>query len=197
MRLTIIRHGTTAWNRDARYQGWRDVPLDETGEREAVALRDRLAGERFDAVISSDLGRCLTTARLALPDASIETDPGLRELRFGDWEGRTYTECLAAAPDAFPRWMRDPAATTPPGGESLLEFETRIYQTVDAIAARHATAPDARIAVVTHGGVLRALARRASGVDAAAGYAIAIPNCAVARLVYAADGSTTFTLDDA
>ncbi len=162
MQLLIVRHGETAWNREGRIQGHRDSPLTDRGLAQARATAARLARERVDALYSSDLGRAQQTARevaarTALP---IRTDEGLRERAFGILEGKTWAEIARDHPEDAGR-ITTVTSHAMPGGESLASFRERVLGTFRRIA-REARA--ARIAVVTHGGVLGVLYREATGM---------------------------------
>jgi broad specificity phosphatase PhoE len=81
----------------------------------------------------------------------------LRELDFGAWDGRTAEACRRLDPNRFDRWMRDPWTTRPPGGESLAQLWKRVRGFVSSIARKY---PGRRVAIVTHGGPIRALLAR-------------------------------------
>ena len=83
--LTVVRHGETVWNNEGRQQGHLDSPLSPLGLRQAQAIANRLASERFNAIYSSDLGRAWATAEriTACHDLEIHTDPRLRERHLG------------------------------------------------------------------------------------------------------------------
>jgi broad specificity phosphatase PhoE len=136
--LLIARHGETEWNREERYQGHADPPLNETGRAQAEALAEKLADERVEAVYSSDLRRAAETAeivgaRLGLP---VEHEPGLREIDVGSWQGLTKAQI-----DGRP-W----------DGETYEQHADRVTRALQAIAVRH---PDGQVLVVSHGGTLR------------------------------------------
>ncbi|MBI3962400.1 MAG: histidine phosphatase family protein, partial [Deinococcus sp.] len=90
-RLVLVRHASTIWNRDNRYQGQSDVPLDETGRQEARQLAPRLAELAPASAYTSDLVRCRETVELALSHQPVPIfiDPRLREAHYGQWEGMT------------------------------------------------------------------------------------------------------------
>ena len=92
LRLILARHGQTDWNVHHRYQGHAQVPLNGRGLQQAAALGRRLAGQGIDAIRSSDLPRAWMTAEVIASacDLPIELDPRLREMDFGDWQGRTH-----------------------------------------------------------------------------------------------------------
>jgi probable phosphoglycerate mutase len=88
LELWLVRHGETAASRDGTLAGWINVPLTERGLDQARAIRPVLEGENFTAVWSSDLDRAVTTARLAWGEPRVE--PRLREINFGELEGRGW-----------------------------------------------------------------------------------------------------------
>ena len=136
--ILLARHGETEWNREERYQGHADPPLNETGRAQAEELAERLAAEPIDAVYSSDLRRAAETAgivgaRLGLP---VEHEPGLREIDVGSWQGLTKAQI-----DGHP-W----------DGETYEHHAERVTRALREIAARQ---PGRTVLVVSHGGSLR------------------------------------------
>ena len=136
--LLLARHGETEWNREERYQGHADPPLNDTGRAQAEELAERLAAEPIVAVYSSDLRRAAETAaivgaRLGLP---VAQKAGLREIEVGSWQGLTKAEI-----DGRP-W----------DGETYEHHAERVTRALRDIAARH---PGQTVLVVSHGGSLR------------------------------------------
>lgn len=175
LRLTLVRHGTTAWNDSGRYQGWSDTPLSEQGVAEAERLRARLAGERFDRVVASDLLRARRTAEIALPGVAVETDRRFREMNFGAWEGLTWDECTARDGDLPARWAADPASCAPPEGESAAEFEARVAAGLDALPA------EGSALVVAHAGTIHAVLARWLGITLKQTFALHVGRCGITR----------------
>src|SRR5437868_1413233 len=103
MRILLVSHAQTDWNVQGRFQGQTDIPLNDTGRRQAQRLREHLAGTSFENVLASDLSRARETAEIvAAPHKmAVQTDCRLRELQFGKWEGMTYEEIQATYPDAW------------------------------------------------------------------------------------------------
>ena len=187
--LVALRHGETAWNRERRIQGHIDIPLSATGLRQAQAtalrLRDELAAlaalPAALRLVSSDLTRCRQTAEpiAAALRQSLALEVGLRERAFGVLEGLTGPEARSAQPQAFDRWVaRDPDADLG-GGESLHAFARRVDAAFDALLAQ---ADGATLVVVTHGGVLDRLWRRAHGLAPSAPRPVEIPNACLNRI---------------
>jgi alpha-ribazole phosphatase len=153
MNLLLIRHGQTNWNLGQRFQGQSDIPLNETGRKQAQALAERLAFETFDAVYSSDLQRAAETAKIICA-SQIHPDPRLREVNFGNWEGMIYDEIKAKYPDTLAAWEADIFKNAPPNGETLEELALRVQSLLDELREKH---DDQKILIVAHGGVLQTL----------------------------------------
>jgi phosphoserine phosphatase len=164
--LLIVRHGQTDWNSNGRFQGQMDIPLNQTGLKQAQAIAMRLASESPAAIYASDLQRAWQTAEIIHEALTVEhlpliPEPRLRELCFGKWEGLTYDEILARQPKQLQRWERDLQHTTPPGGETLTGMAERVQTVLNSIIAVH---PDATVVLVAHGGPLRMLIAQALGL---------------------------------
>jgi broad specificity phosphatase PhoE len=161
--LILVRHGETDWNRDGRWQGHADEPLNDRGREQARALADELGGEDVAAVYSSDLSRARETAeiiaaRLARP---VDVDARLREVHIGGWSGLTTAEIEARFPDEVARWHGEDPGHTFDGGESYAAMGERVVAALEEIAARH---PEEQVLVVLHGGPIRALLAHAAGI---------------------------------
>jgi broad specificity phosphatase PhoE len=177
MRRTIYlaRHGETNWNRDGRWQGWSDVPLNETGEAQALLLAERLRESGIARVVASDLSRARQTAEIVartLALSPVDVDPDLRERGFGVFEGLTREECEARHPDHWSSYRAD--STLPPGAEPYDIVTERMCR-----ALRRAAAAEVEtVLVVTHGSALRAFVRAVTGTLPAP-----LPNVALFRAI--------------
>lgn len=184
--LLFIRHGETDWNRQQRFQGQIDVPLNATGQQQAERLAQRLAAENHDLLFSSDLQRARQTAApLAaawrMPAVAVA---GLREQSFGVLEGLDVPTIQQRHPDLWRLWLQQDADFAPPGGESQRQFHSRVLGAVKDLAA-NASAAHQRLVVVTHGGVLDMLWRTVHGLPLHGLRECAIPNTGVNRLRWA------------
>jgi 2,3-bisphosphoglycerate-dependent phosphoglycerate mutase len=142
--LLLARHGETDWNKEGRWQGWADPPLNDTGRSQARALAEQLSDVPFDAVYSSDLRRAHETAEVvAAPHGvPVVTDQGLREIDVGSWSGLTRDEIA----ERFPNGRQD--------GETREQHADRVLAAIERLARDHT---GERILLVTHGGTMRAL----------------------------------------
>ena len=189
-RIIAIRHGETAWNAVSRIQGQHDVGLNDTGRWQARRVGAALAGEEITAVYSSDLGRAHQTAQeiSEVTGIPVVRTTGLRERRFGMFEGKTFDEIHQHWPDHAHNWRkRLPEWEPPEGGESLMQLRARVQQTMVELAARH---PGEQIVVVAHGGVLDTLYRIATGQEVNSPRTWDLPNGAINRLLWTPEGFT-------
>jgi broad specificity phosphatase PhoE len=156
-RLLLIRHGESTWNAEGRWQGQSDPPLSERGRIQSRVLALALAEDCIAHVVSSDLIRARETAtilaeRFAL---EVEIEPGLRELDVGTWSGLGHEEIGRRHGEDLARFRAGDDAVRPGGGESRSEVRSRARQALAALGDRHS---DSLVAVVTHGGLIWALA---------------------------------------
>ena len=154
--VVVWRHGQTAWNEQRRFQGQLDIPLDDRGREQATRAAALLAGFSPSAVVSSDLVRARETAQ-ALADMTglpVATDPRLREIDVGGWQGLTFDEVSERFPVEAAMW-RDGGDGRRGGGESLIEVGARGVAAVDD--ALLSLADDGTLVVVTHGAAGRAI----------------------------------------
>ncbi len=189
-RIVAVRHGETAWNVDARIQGQLDIGLNDHGRWQARQVGQALAQEPVRAVYASDLLRAWHTAQHIADStgASLHAEPGLRERRFGMFEGKTFQEIEAVWPEHALHWRkRVPGWEPPQGGESLLALRKRVQETVQRIAERH---PGDLVVMVAHGGVLDALYRLATGQAVDTPRTWELPNAAINRLLWTPDSLT-------
>ena len=151
-KLILVRHGETEWNRTGRYQGQSDIELNTTGLWQAERLRDRLAGQKIDAIYSSDLRRALCTARIIASRHDLAVIPcqELREIDFGKIEGMTFNEIQRH----YPAWSGMSSDLSIPGGESLSQLASRVELFISKVS-QHST--DESILIVAHSGPLHIL----------------------------------------
>lgn len=158
--LIFIRHGTTLWNQEKRYLGHTDIGLLPEANQELAPLREQLQNLCWSKVYSSDLLRCrqtLTSVAL-MQGEQTHLDARLREIDFGEWEGKTYDQLQHI--QQYRDWIDDPQNVTPPKGESWQAFTARIDSFLDTcllhdVLSEPVTVDTPQIGIVTHGGVIR------------------------------------------
>lgn len=149
MKLFVVRHGETDWNKFGRIQGWEDIPLNHNGILQAARLRDMLKDVRIDAVYSSDLRRALKTAEIIAAPHGVKVIPmwRLREAKRGVINGLTYKEVIEKYPEFIEAFRRDPYRTRPQDGESLEDAEQRVRQALEIIREEN---PGKNVLIVSH-----------------------------------------------
>lgn len=176
-RIDLIRHGQPVGGR--RYRGQLDDPLSDTGWEQMWQAVGDFTG--WDAIVSSPLLRCKEFAQ-ALGDRHhipVATDPRLKEVGFGAWEGRSRAEVQAAHPDDYARFYRDPVGWRPAGAEPLPAFVTRVADAFDDLVVHHR---GLAVLVVGHAGVIRAVLAHALQIPLSSLYRIQVANAGVTRL---------------
>ena len=190
LELWLIRHGETDWNAQGRIQGAADVPLNALGLRQAALLRERLVGQRFDAVYASDLARARVTAETALPGADLRLDPRLRELAYGVLEGKSWRTMSEEESAIAAHWHEDPYTRRVPGGESYGDLTARIE-------AFRAELPErGRVVAFSHGGTIRSALYAVVGRPNGVAWRVAIGNTAITRLRFDPRGVTVLSVND-
>jgi alpha-ribazole phosphatase len=161
--LILIRHGETAYNRERRYQGHKDIPLTAKGKRQAEGIGLKLKNPPLDAIYSSDLQRATSTAAAINSYHSLRVNilPQLREIDFGAWEGKTYDEIQKQWQKLASGWEEEPSKIELPGGETIKHLRTRMRIFTRKILIDH---PGQRVAVITHGGPIRLILMDALGL---------------------------------
>lgn len=159
--LLLVRHGESTWNAAGRWQGWADPPLSDLGEAQARRAIDRLAPLGLTCAYASDLQRAVRTATIIAEGIGlgpVRVEHGLRERNVGDWSGLTTAEVEAGWPGMIAAW-RSGHVSSPPGGEDNRVFADRVEDALRAVA--RTVGDEGPALVVVHGGVVRALERRA------------------------------------
>jgi alpha-ribazole phosphatase len=151
--IWLARHGETTWNKDRRFQGRLDVPLNDRGREQARALAERAAGHGFVALYASPLARARETAEIVGERIGLEPrlDDRLRESDVGDWAGRHKEDIARDEPEAWAAFLAAGEDFRFPGGESLAEQQRRVIAALVEITQRH----ELPALVVCHRGVIR------------------------------------------
>jgi probable phosphoglycerate mutase len=164
--LYLIRHGQTDWNRDSRYQGQCDIPLNDTGRaqarRQGEVLKSRMPGLAAADFVSSPLERAVETMQLirsvlGLEADSYRMDPAILELSYGHWEGELASELSEKDPTGVAGKASDPFGWQPIGGESYCDLQRRIAAWLDGL--------ERDTVAITHGGVSRVARGALLGID--------------------------------
>lgn len=188
----LIRHGETDWNRELRFQGTIDIPLNDMGLLQAQRLKQRftntLALWRADqrgihSVVSSVLQRAQQTAQPIAELVGMPSilEPGLQEQCYGIFEGLTAQEIKLQYPDEWAQWLAFDAQVAVKGAESAQVFHDRVMDTMRALATKYV---DGHVVVVTHGGVLDMIWRHAQQHTLDGRRVCEIPNAGINHVAY-------------
>lgn len=152
--LYLVRHGVTAWNKERKYLGWTDPCLMESEKYQLHSLRNAFKEIQFDRCYSSDLKRCLETLSYIYQTEKLVMDERLRELHFGEWEGKTYE--MLKEDNHYKQWLINWETIVPPKGESAKKFQERIHSFLFDLLENHGhLKKHQKLLIVTHGGVIR------------------------------------------
>lgn len=172
----IVRHGETEWNAGGRIQGHTDVGLSQAGQRQSQMLAKRLSQFPIDVAYSSDLQRCVGTAREALKGRNVplHTTPQLRECHQGLFEGLTVEETERRHPKQYAASLVNDLDFAPEGGESIRRINARVASFVSDLRLRHA---GEKLLIVAHGGSIRAMFVALMELPLEANWRFALSNC--------------------
>ena len=179
--IVLVRHGETDWNRDNRFQGHADPPLNDTGRAQASTLAKNLRDETFAGLYTSPLRRASETATILGSQLGLEphAEASLMEVDVGSWSGLTRGDVEARFPTGYARWLEYGHGWD--DGETYDELGGRVVAGLSKLSARH---PDVAVLAVTHGGPIRSALAAAEGVpfgDVRRAIHV-LGNCAVVRI---------------
>lgn len=160
--VILFRHGETNWNREERFQGHIDIPLNETGREQATQLIPRLRTLGITAILSSTLTRAIETAQIVADELKVPIfqDQDLREAHLGEAQGLTRTEIeqrFGILAKQWRSWAVSDADVFYPGGETGSAVSLRAFAAIERFLNLH---PFVRIGVATHGGVIRRIMQK-------------------------------------
>ncbi len=179
-KIYFIRHGQTDSNSGRKFQGRIDTTLNAVGLDQAEKMAEFLKSHKIDAIYSSPLTRtALTAAALArAKNLAVEYIDDLQEISFGAWEGLSYDEIHSKWPEQIELFYSNPELCLPPEGESFAEAQQRAVKALKRILAEN---KDADIAIVSHGGIIRALIFALLDIPLANFWKVNINNASVSR----------------
>jgi broad specificity phosphatase PhoE len=186
MRLLLVRHAEAEESARGRCYGTLDVGLSAGGRAQCAALAAELAPERPAALVSSPRRRALETAAAIAAPHGLETGvvDDLRELDFGELEGRTYDEIAVTRPELYAEWMTSPTRVQFPGGESYAALKARSLAAVRRLREANG---ERTVVAVTHGGVVRAVLADVLGMPDELVFRIAVEPASVSVVEWIAD----------
>lgn len=187
-RLLLVRHGETEWNRESRFQGQIDIPLNDNGRAQATQAREFLNMIRIDGAVSSSMMRPKETAEIILqqhPDVALDVTEGLWEISHGQWEGKFEHEIEAGFPGMLEAWQTKPETVQMPDGENLEDVWSRAVEAWNAIVAQYSQHKTPQtVLVVAHDAINKAILCYITGLGPEAFWQFKQGNGAVSVIDY-------------
>ena len=152
MKIVLVRHGQTDWNKKELFRGRADIPLNQVGIQQATKTAHHLKILDFsiNKVYSSPLQRALQTAQAIanqLDIPPVEEVEDFIEFDYGQWEGQPYDTIKKKSPQMYKQWLNDPIQLKIPGGETLEQVKDRVKRALDLIMRQ---SKDQNIVIVSH-----------------------------------------------
>jgi broad specificity phosphatase PhoE len=150
LKLILVRHGETHWNKDGLVQGGdSDIELNDTGLEQARKLAAFLKNESVTVILSSPLRRAISTAEVIAShhQLPVEIEQGLKELKVGDLEGVAISNLRTTFSRFLLQWWQDGEAMKLPNGESLVDLQQRAWKVIEGLLEKH---KDGIAVVVSH-----------------------------------------------
>jgi len=147
--IYLVRHGQTAWNKEEVFRGMADIPLNETGRKEALLTGEYLKKVKVDAIYSSPLSRAVETAEAIARYQGKEVliSDGLIDIDFGRWQGISHEEVRKRYGELYRKWKDTPHLVRFPEGESLEDVRERALRAIDEVIPDHG---DETLVMVSH-----------------------------------------------
>ena len=189
MKIYLVRHGETDWNRMERMQGQADNELNDTGRRQAQIVADALRGIRFDAAFSSTLIRAVTTAQIILGERSniLRQDPRIMEIGFGPWEGERIAKVMQEEHPLHFFFTRPDQYFPPVGAESFYHLYARSEEFMNRVILPMEETVE-NVLIVGHGAWNRSILNPVKNIPLAEFWSCPLENCAVEILELTQDG---------
>jgi len=181
--IYLVRHGQTAWNREEIFRGRTDVPLDETGLRQAELAGQYFKGMEIHGIYSSPLSRAWQTAQKVAQfhRLKVESSEGIIDMSFGNWEGHAHQEIRKIDNETYHQWVESPHLVRLPGGESLDDVRTRALGTMEEVIRKH---QGETLILVSHRVVCKVLICAILGLDNSHFWQIAQDTTAINLIQY-------------
>jgi len=175
--IDLLRHGEPEGGIQLR--GWKDDPLSSTGWQQMRSAVGEAA--QWQCIVTSPMTRCCELAAEVAErlDVDLIVDERLKEIGFGDWEGRTPAELYEHEPDRLSAFWQDPVGSPPPKGEPMLQFQARVEAAWQDIQAQHVSKS---LLVVAHGGVNRLIIRHVLGMPLSHLFRLDVPYAGMSRI---------------
>lgn len=162
--IYLVRHGQTAWNKEEIFRGRTDVPLDETGLRQAELAGEYFKGMEIHGIYASPLARAWETAQkiAGFHNLKVQALDGIIDMSFGRWEGHPHQEIQKTDGEIYRQWRDEPHKVRLPGGESLEDVRVRGMAALEKVIQSY---PGKTLILVSHRVVNKVLICGILGID--------------------------------
>ena len=195
LEIILVRHGETAFNAAETFRGRADVPLNETGLKQAALIGKYLSAEKISVVYSSPLQRAVRTAdAIAAPHRlKVKITENLNDIDCGEWEGLTLAEVKERYDDIYQDWVDTPEQMRLPGGESLEDVRNRALPFVkDAVTRTR----DGKIVLVSHRAVNKVVICALLGLDNSFFWNFKLDTASICRFTFDGNRTTLISHND-
>lgn len=181
--IYLVRHGQTAWNKEEIFRGRTDIPLDETGLKQAELAGAYFKDLKIHGIYSSPLARAWQTAERIVQHQHLSVQPleGLIDMSFGNWEGHAHQEIQKTDPETYRLWREKPHLARLPGGETLDDVRARAMASLEEVIQKH---PGETIVLVSHRVVNKVILCGILGLDNSHFWQIAQDTAAINLIQY-------------
>jgi probable phosphoglycerate mutase len=187
LRILLVRHGETNWNREGRFQGSKDIPLNDNGRAQAAKAKEFLKDVELHFAMTSPMSRPKETAEIILeahPGIPLDTHDQLVEIGHGLWEGMLESEIEANFPGMLAEWQSTPETVQMPEGENIQGVWDRAAIAWDELVAKYSQTPNQVGIVVAHDAINKVVLCRLMGLQPKDIWAVKQGNCAVTVIDY-------------
>jgi len=195
VKIILIRHGETDWNKEQIFRGRIDVALNEVGLAQARSVQATLKDVQISAIYSSPLSRALETARVVGEgrNCEVKIEEGFIDINFGRWQGISHQKVKEEYKELYEMWLNKPQMVTFPEGESLEEVQRRSMKALEKVIKKH---PEETLAIISHRVLNKVLLCSILGLELSHFWYIKQDTCALNRFEYKDDKYYLTLLND-
>jgi len=183
VKIILIRHGETDWNKQQIFRGRMDVALNEVGFAQARAVQEALKDVQIDGLYSSPLSRAFETAKILRErrTCEVEIEEGFIDINFGKWQGLSHQKVKEEYKDLYEMWITKPQMVTFPEGESLEQVCRRSGDALEKVIKKYL---GGTLAIVSHRVLNKVLLCTILGLELSHFWYIKQDTCAINRFEY-------------
>ncbi len=195
MRLILVRHGETKWNREGRFQGQSQVELNDRGMEQARHVAGALVSWKPTSLYSSPLPRTLMTASMVSKSIGLPVEPreGLKEVNLGALEGITGKMMRSKYAELYASWREDPSDVVFPQGESIRQLQTRAWRAIEEMEDAHA---EGTVVAVSHNFAIRSILCACLGLPLSMFHRLRVDLASISVVSFSAGSPQVLTINE-